>query len=69
MTQLFSKKQTQAVIKGLRHEGYHVVKDDYGYNVYMSALPGDKRVLTAMVGSRGYLVRYEDTLLTPSVEV
>lgn len=67
MTQLFSKKQTQRVLKDLKHEGYTVKKDGRGmYEVFLSNLPGDKRVLVAMPGSRGYLVRYENELLTPS---
>jgi hypothetical protein len=66
-TQLFSKKQTQRVIRDLKHEGYTVKKDSGGlYNVYVSNLPGDKRVLVAMPGTRGYLVRYDEELLTPA---
>ena len=67
MFQLFSKSQLQRVLRDLRKEGYHVVKLDYGYSVYMSALPGDTRVLKAMVGTRGYLVKYDPELLTAAV--
>lgn len=66
MTQLFSKSQTQRVLRDLRREGYTVKKEGGIYNVYISNLPGDRRVFTAMPGTRGYLVRYDPALLTPA---
>ncbi len=58
-TKLFSKKQTQQVVKDLRHAGYNVKRIPSGY-----ACVFEKEVIfKAMIGSRGYLVRYNDRLL------
>lgn len=65
-SQIFSKKQTQRVLKDLKHEGYTVKKESGMYSVYVSNLLGDKRVFVAMPGTRGYLVRYDEELLTPA---
>lgn len=65
-TQLFSKKQTQRVLRDLKREGYTVKKESGIYNVYISNLPGDRRVFMAMPGTGGYLVRYDEELLTPA---
>lgn len=64
-TKLFTKTSLQRLLRDLRQEGYTVKKENGGlYNVYVSNLPGDRRVMVGMPGSRGYLVRYEDELLT-----
>lgn len=67
VTRLFSKKQTQAVLKDLKHAGYIVNKEQGRYLVYIdehsnSGLP----VFSAYIGTRGYLVRYDERLLTPA---
>lgn len=66
-TKLFTKVALQRLLKQLRHEGFYVEKLNSGYAVYMSKLAGDRRVLLAMVGSRGYLVRYDQELLTEAI--
>ena len=46
----------------MRKAGYAVAKDDGMYTV---TIPGDdsgKSYLTAMIGTRGYLIRYEPSL-------
>ena len=63
-TKLFTKTGLQHLLRDLRKEGYHVEKLNSGYAVYLSELAGDQRVLLAMVGTRGYLVRYDQELLT-----
>lgn len=56
-TKLWTKKETQSVLKTLRREGYQVEKISYGYKVYDG---GNDIVLEAMTGHRGYLIRYEE---------
>lgn len=68
VTRLFSKKQTQAVLKDLKHAGYIVTKEIGGrgnrYTVYIDNQTGTAPVLEAISGTRGYLVSYEEQLLT-----
>jgi hypothetical protein len=61
MTKVFSKQQTQQVIRDMRKAGYTVEKDARG--AYTCEFEGDK-VFTALPGHRGYLVTYSDKLLT-----
>jgi hypothetical protein len=59
---MWTKKETQQTLKALRKAGYAVAKDDGMYTV---TIPGDdsgKSYLTAMIGTRGYLIRYEPSL-------
>ena len=62
VTQIFAKQQTQRVIKDLRAAGYTVEKKQSG--IYECHLDGEL-IFAAMPGSRGYLVRYDQRLLTP----
>lgn len=66
IAQLFSKPQLQQVLKDLRKAGYIVNKEPGRYLVYIDDRPMGKPVLVAMNGQRGYLVRYEEQLLTPA---
>jgi hypothetical protein len=59
---VFSKPQTQQVIKDLRAAGYNVNQKSQGF--YECHLDGNL-IFAAMVGNRGYLVRYDAKLLTP----
>lgn len=59
-TQLFTKVQTQEVLKDLRKAGYDVKKENDMYKVYLD----DELVFQAMIGHRAYLVRYNERLLT-----
>lgn len=60
-TKLFSKPQTQQVIKNLRRSGYIVEKTPSG--IYECKL-FNELLFAAMPGTRGYLVRYDPQLLT-----
>lgn len=60
-TKLFTKPQTQQVIKDLRSAGYEVTKDKFGK--YDCQTDSGKKLFVAMPGSRGYLVRYDSQLL------
>jgi len=62
-TQLFAKQQLQQVLKDLRKAGYTVVASNGRYDAFIDS--GDETpVLTALNGSRAYLVRYNPLLLT-----
>lgn len=58
--QIFSKVQTQKVIRDLRKAGYEVERKTNGYECHLDGA----LIFAAMVGSRGYLVRYDERLLT-----
>jgi len=60
---VWTKEQTQETIKALRRAGYTIPpKGDTGmYKTEEEYEPG-KKVFVAMVGTRGYLVRYWDGL-------
>lgn len=68
ISRIFSKPQTQAVIKDLRKAGYTVTKDNSGmYECKLDDIPpfgGGELLFAAMPGHRGYLVRYDARLLT-----
>lgn len=59
---IFSKPQTQQVVKDLRAAGYPVKKISDGH--YRLALKNGDTLFEALIGSRGYLVRYDERLLT-----
>lgn len=59
-TKVMSKKQTQQIIKDLRHAEYTVTKDKFGK---YDCLLDEVKLFTAMPGIRSYLVRYADNLL------
>lgn len=59
-TKVFTKRHTQQVIRDMRGAGYTVSKIAGGYE---SNLDGEL-IFKAMVGPYGYLVRYDDALLT-----
>ena len=60
ITKVFTKKQTQQVLKDLRSAGYDVQKIKTGYIVELDGT----LLLKAMIGHMGYLVRYDEQLLT-----
>lgn len=61
---ILTKPQTQQMIKALRDAGFTVNKLSSGYacEAINNATNEKKTVFKAMVGSRGYLVTYEDSL-------
>lgn len=59
-SRIWTKKQTQATIKSLRAAGYTVLKSDSGYTCEIDGL----QVFCAMIGSHGYLVRYNAELFS-----
>ena len=61
VSRIWSKKFTQETIKGMRDVGYVVDKVNSGY---VSKID-DKVIFKAMIGSNGYLVRYDAELFTP----
>ena len=61
-TRIWTKTETQTTIRALRHAGYHVRKH-YGYIYMTDEKDADGQcVFTAMLGRRGYLVRYNPDL-------
>ena len=60
ISRIWTKQQTQATIKALRAEGYDVDKMPSGYSVVV----GDTTIFKAMIGTRGYLVRYDENLFS-----
>lgn len=60
VTKVFSKPQTQQVIKDMRSAGYTVDKLDGGYECKLYG----NLIFKAMIGNRGYLIRYDAQLLT-----
>lgn len=59
VSRVWPKKQTQQAIKALRQAGMSVKKIDSGYELKTK----DGTILfKAMIGSRGYLVRYAEQL-------
>lgn len=59
---LWTKKQTQEIIKALRAAGLPVVKTESKYEVNIDG----KTIFRAMQGTRGYLVTYIDDLFIPA---
>lgn len=57
-TKIWTKAQTQATIKALRGAGYEVKKLDSGYSMILDNV----ELFKAMIGTRGYLVRYDSNL-------
>ena len=57
-SRIWTKTQTQSTLKSLREAGYNVVKIDSGYSLTVN----DEILFKAMLGSDGYLVRYNDNL-------
>ena len=60
ISRIWNKQQTQATIKALRAGGYEVAKMPSGYSIVI----GDTTIFKAMVGSNGYLVRYDENLFS-----
>ena len=59
-TNVWNKKYTQTVIKALRQSGYEVVKSNSGYTCER----GSTLIFKAMKGVNGYLVRYNENVIT-----
>ena len=63
---IWTKKETQNLIKQLREFGYDVKKINGLYKIYEGdkvwMLDG-KPLFTAMVGNNGYLIQYHDSLI------
>lgn len=57
-SRIWTKPQTQEAIKALRNAGLTVDKVGSGYECKVN----NNTVFKAMVGSRGYLVRYDQNL-------
>lgn len=66
ITKVFSKQLTQQVIRDLRKAGYEVIKGTGG--MYECKLDDARHkqgvIFAAMPGHNGYLVRYDERLLT-----
>ena len=58
LSRIWTKTQTQTTIKALRVAGYNVVKIDSGYSLTIN----NEILFKAMLGSNGYLVRYNENL-------
>ncbi len=61
MVRIWSKPETQAFIKRLRSAGYEVAKGNFGYRLTINGVA----LFTAMPGSRGYLCRIDNRLVSP----
>lgn len=61
VSKVWNKPQTQQIIKMLRDAGVNVEKIENGYQAYA----GEHLIFKAMVGTRGYLVRYAEKLFVP----
>ena len=57
-TKIWSKSQTQSVIKALRNAGLTVNKTHSGYESSV----GKTVVFRALIGSQGYLVSHDENL-------
>ena len=67
---MWNKRETQSVIKQLRDAGYLVKKANGTYKIIDETTDNPwmiegKPLFRAMVGTRGYLVNFHDSLLTP----
>lgn len=60
---LLTKPQTQQIIRDLRAAGYPIRKPSEGH--YRLALKSGRVLFEALIGHNGYLVTYDDQLLTP----
>ena len=58
VSKIWTKKLTQITIKQLRDAGLTVTKLDAGYECKIN----DELVFKAMIGTSGYLVRYNENL-------
>jgi biotin operon repressor len=58
ISKIWTKPQTQQAIKSLRDAGLTVDKLNAGYECKIN----DKLLFKAMIGSQGYLVRYDANL-------
>lgn len=61
-TKLLSKVQTQTLIRDLRTAGYPVLNKGNGH--YRLAFKSGEVLFEALIGTRGYLVRYDSELIT-----
>lgn len=61
---LFTKPALQQLLRDFRKAGYTVTSASGLYHVYVNGRYDEKPVLTALNGSRGYLVTYVTSLLT-----
>ena len=57
IARMWTKKETQKILTGLRRAGYTVAKDEYGF--YRGFDLDGGQIFAAMPGTRGYLVRYD----------
>ena len=60
VARMWTKKETQKTLTGLRRAGYNVVKDEQGFYKAFDLDGGE--IFAAMPGTRGYLVRYDSEL-------
>jgi hypothetical protein len=60
ITRIWTKQQTQKTIKALRLAGYAVNKVPNGYESTLD----DNLIFKAMIGTRGYLIRYDANLFS-----
>ena len=61
IARMWTKKETQKTLTGLRRAGYTVAKDGGGFYKAREPVTGEQ-VFAAMPGTRGYLVRYVSEL-------
>lgn len=61
---VWDKRYTQKVIKALKAAGYKVNKIGEGF--YKAFTDDGTEVFSAMIGSRGYLIRYKEGLFQGS---
>jgi tRNA A58 N-methylase Trm61 len=59
-----AKKLMQQILRDMRHNGFIVTKLDAGYTVHQAMADQHVLVLKAMNGTRGYLTRYVEQVLT-----
>jgi hypothetical protein len=63
-SKIWTKKVTQQFIKTLRDAGLTVDKIDSGYQCKLN----EEVIFKAMIGHAGYLVRYEEQVITETIK-
>ena len=62
---MMNKKDTQTLLKNIRTAGYEVTKKNTNGPVTYEVNIGDQNIFRAMIGFRGYLIRYQEGFITP----